>query len=208
MPGPFRRRRRLPIPSPEPDGARQLPGQRFDLFFGPLSARYICLRFRLVQFFAQFGQPPPILDLGLIVEHLARVAQSGDMDSCLLERFISPLQAAVGRTRVVVLASARNPTKEIEHMKFNPRMPQQMRQVSEAFGIPQTKCFSAVTNSPVLALFAKNSRARIPPACRRVAAASQLSSTAPHLGCHWNFPGEELSLHDCSFPCGKGFLSY
>src|ERR1700735_1177941 len=106
------------------------------------------------------------------------------MDSCLLERFLSQLQAAAFRTRVVVLAPARNPAKEIEHMKFNPRIPQQMRQVSEAFGILQPKCFPAESNSPVLSLFAKNSRVWIPPACRRLAATSQLSSTASHLGCH------------------------
>ena len=83
-------------------------------------------------------------------------------------------------------------------MKFNPRMPQQVRQVSEALGILQPKCFSAVTNSPVLPLFAKNPRVRIPPACRRRGATGQLSSTAPHLGCHGNFLEKSCLFAICS----------
>ena len=37
------------------------------------------------QFFAQFGEPASISGLGLIVEHLARVAKAGDMDPGLFE---------------------------------------------------------------------------------------------------------------------------
>ena len=84
--------------------------------------------FGFLQFFAQLGEPPPISDLGLIVEHLARVAQAADMDARFFEVFVSPRQAVrqlVGFVFVVVVLT-RNSTDQIEHVKFNCWMPQQM----------------------------------------------------------------------------------
>ena len=42
-----------------------------------------------IEFFTQFGEPASVRDLGLIVEHLARVAQASDMDARLVE-ILSP----------------------------------------------------------------------------------------------------------------------
>ena len=45
------------------------------------------------QFFAQLRKPASVRDLGLLVEHLARVAQAADMDPCLFEILVPVRQA-------------------------------------------------------------------------------------------------------------------
>jgi hypothetical protein len=41
------------------------------------------------EFSTQLGEPAPVCDLGLLVEHFARVAQGSDMDASLFEVFSS-----------------------------------------------------------------------------------------------------------------------
>ena len=41
----------------------------------------------------QLGEPAPVSDLGLIVQHLARVTETADMHACLCEFLIGPRQA-------------------------------------------------------------------------------------------------------------------
>ena len=43
-----------------------------------------------IECLAQCGQPASVRDLGLIVEHLARVAQASDLNACLVEILGSP----------------------------------------------------------------------------------------------------------------------
>ena len=73
------------------------------------------------QFFAQLGKPAPVSGLGLLVEHLARVTQTADMDARLFEILIPPRQAACGLTGFVILALACDSTRQIEHMEFDRR---------------------------------------------------------------------------------------
>ena len=93
---------------------------------------------RLLGFFQSFAplrKPPPVCDLGLLVEHLARITQTADMDSRLFEILIPARQAACGLTGFVIIALPRDSSREIEHVKFDPRMTQQMGEVPEAFGV-------------------------------------------------------------------------
>ena len=75
------------------------------------------------QFFAQLGKPPSVSSLGLLVEHLARVAQAGDMDPCLFEIFSSSGQALrrlIG-SDFVLRAWPAIPPSQIEHVEFDRR---------------------------------------------------------------------------------------
>jgi hypothetical protein len=71
----------------------------------------------------------------LLVEHLARVAQAGDMDACLFELIRSPRQVLYRLTGFVFLAMAANSAHQIEHVEFNAGMMQQMNEVPEPFGV-------------------------------------------------------------------------
>ncbi len=104
----------------------------------------------------QLGEPAPVGDLGLLVEHLARVTQTADMNSRLSELLISARQAVRRLTCLVLLALACNPTSEIEHVEFGRWMTQQVANVPESLGVLKTKGFSAVADGPILALFAEN----------------------------------------------------
>ena len=57
----------------------------------------------------------------------------------------------------VVLALARNPAEQIEHVEFDRRMTQQMGDVAESLGVLQAKSVAAVADGPVFALFAEDS---------------------------------------------------
>ncbi len=89
----------------------------------------------MFQFFAQLGESPPIRDLGLIVEHLAGVAQAADMDSCLFEILVTPRQS-VRRLRrpagFMLVALACNSAEQIEHVEFDRGMTQEMGKVPES----------------------------------------------------------------------------
>ena len=89
LPGAFRSRGRLTIPASESDGAREFSRQRIDLLFRMLGALDVSKLLGFFEFFSQLGEPTPLSDLGLLVEHLARVAQAGDMDPRLFE-ILSP----------------------------------------------------------------------------------------------------------------------
>ena len=82
----------------------------------------------------------------------------------------------------VIIALPRDSSREIEHVKFDPRMTQQMGEVPEPLGILQTKGFPAVAYGPVLALFAKHTfcdstdaRSRITDTCQAWSTASRLT---------------------------------
>src|SRR6267378_3781898 len=71
----------------------------------------------------------------LLVEHLARITQTGDMDPCLLELFVAPRQAVRRPTCFVLLALACHSPHQIEHMEFDRGMTQQMSEVAESPGV-------------------------------------------------------------------------
>jgi hypothetical protein len=71
----------------------------------------------------------------LLVKHHACVTQTADMDPCLLEILAPARQAVRGLTHFVVIALARDPTRQIEHVEFDRGMPQKMREVLEPFRI-------------------------------------------------------------------------
>src|SRR5260370_39637960 len=93
LPGSFRSRYRPPITSSDSDRARELPGQRIDLLFRLLGVLDVSRFLGFFQFFAQIGKPVPISRLGLIVEHLARVTETADVDSRLLQIVIATRQS-------------------------------------------------------------------------------------------------------------------
>src|SRR5438552_5393922 len=88
----------------------------------------------LLQLFAQLGKPPSVSGLGMLVEHLARITQAGNMYPCLFELFGSPRQALC-RLTDFVLALACDSSRQIEHVEFNAGMTQQMGEVSEPLGV-------------------------------------------------------------------------
>jgi len=108
LPSSFRSRRRPPITSPESDRARQFLGQRNDLLLRLLSARDVAKRLGVFKFLAQLGKPAPISSLGVIIEHLARIAESGDLDPGLLEIFFTPRQTLRRLAVFVLVMPARN----------------------------------------------------------------------------------------------------
>jgi hypothetical protein len=69
----------------------------------------------------------------LLVEHLARVTQTPDMDPRLFEILRPVRQAARGLTGFVIIALACDSTCQIKHMEFDRRMTQQMGEVPEPF---------------------------------------------------------------------------
>jgi hypothetical protein len=91
--------------------------------------------FGFFEFFAQLGEPTSVSDLGLIVEHLARVAQAGDMDPGLFEILIPPRQALHRLTGFILFVLACNSPDQIEHVEFGRRMTQQMSEVPESPGV-------------------------------------------------------------------------
>ena len=96
--------RRLRPPSPT---ARESSEVSASISCSACSARSTFPSFLgLFQFFAQLGEPAPVSDFGLLVEHLARVAQTGDMDSGLFEILFPTRQAMPGLTGFVRLALA------------------------------------------------------------------------------------------------------
>jgi hypothetical protein len=66
----------------------------------------------------------------LLVEHLARITQTADMNACLFEILI-PARQTLSLPGFVILTVASDSTRQIEHMKFGARMAQQMGYVSE-----------------------------------------------------------------------------
>jgi hypothetical protein len=96
----------------------------------------------------------------LLVEHLARVAQTADMDARLFEIHVPARQAVCGLTGFVIIALACDSARQIEHVEFGRGMSQQMGNVPESLGVLQTKGFSAEADGPKLALFAEYPRMR------------------------------------------------
>ena len=92
-----------------------------------------CLGF--FQFFAQLGKPASISDLGLLVEHLARITQTGDVDPGLFEILIPARQALHRLTGFILLAPARYSPDQIEHVEFGRGMAQQMGEIPESLGV-------------------------------------------------------------------------
>jgi hypothetical protein len=58
----------------------------------------------------------------LVVEHLARVTQTGDMDPRLFQLLISARQARQRLTGIELVAVGRDSTDQIEHVEFRSRM--------------------------------------------------------------------------------------
>ena len=87
-------------------------------------------------FFAQVGEPPLISNLGLLVDHLARITQPRDMDPGPFEILGVPRQTLHRMTAIVLVALACNRSRQIEHMEFGGGMAQQMREVPESPRVP------------------------------------------------------------------------
>src|SRR5712671_4163840 len=103
----------------------------------------------------------------------------------LFEFFLPARQTRFAGFVIFVLAC--NSTDQVEHMEFDPRMTQQMGEVSEPFGVFQTKGIPGVADGPVLALFAENARLRGTDVRRRVVGTRRSNSSAPGIRCHLNF---------------------
>src|SRR5580700_6587377 len=88
---------------------------------------------------------------------------------------------------VVVLALARNPAEQIEHVELDGRMTQEMDDVAESLGILQTKGVPAVADGPVLALFAEDSFLHRTEARPCIGGNSRAIPGAKRLRCHLNF---------------------
>src|SRR6266851_4874275 len=108
--------RRLRPPSPR---ARELSGQRVDLLFRLLGTLDLSQLLGFVQLFAQVGKPPPVGDLGLLVEHLARITQTADMDPRSFEILGSARQTLLGLTVRVIVALACDTSRQIKDMEFD-----------------------------------------------------------------------------------------
>ena len=93
----------------------------------------------------------------MIIEHLARIAQTAEMDACLFEVVVSARQAARQLFDFVFFVLACNSADQIEHVELNCGMTQKMSEVPESFRVLQTEGFSAVTDGLVPALFAEDS---------------------------------------------------
>jgi hypothetical protein len=145
--------RRLHPPSPTRERAPRLARRSL---FRLLSTLDVSRLLGFFQSFAPLRKPPPVCDLGLLVEHLARITQTADMDSRLFEILIPARQAACGLTGFVIIALACDSSRQIEHVEFSLWMTQQMGEVSEPLSVLQTKRFLAVADGPVLALFAEH----------------------------------------------------
>src|ERR1700693_391188 len=65
--------------STESHGAREFPGQGIDFLFRLFGELDVSKFLGFFQSFPQLGDPASISDLGLFVEHLARVTQAGAM---------------------------------------------------------------------------------------------------------------------------------
>ena len=121
--------------SAESDGAREFPRQCVDLLFRLLGALDLSELLRLFQFFSQLRKPLPVGDLGLLVEHLARVTQTSDMDPSLFEILIPARQTMRGLTGFVIIVLACDSSRQIEHVKFGRGMTQQMGEVAEPLSV-------------------------------------------------------------------------
>ena len=103
--------------------------------FHLLSALDVSKLLGFFQFSAQLGKAASISELGLLVEHLARVTQVADMDPRLVEILSATRQALCGFTGFVIVAPACDSTCEIEHMEFDRGVAQQMSEVPESLSI-------------------------------------------------------------------------
>jgi hypothetical protein len=92
----------------------------------------------------------------LLVEHLARVTQTADVDAHLFQILIAAWQVGCGRTGFVIVAPACDSARQIEHMEFDRGMTQQMGEVGESPSVFEPNGAIAVTNRPILTLFAEN----------------------------------------------------
>jgi hypothetical protein len=84
------------------------PCQRIHLQFHLLSKLYVA---QFLAFFQFFGQ---------LAEHLARIAQTADMDPRLFEILVTARQAGFGPAGFVIAPLARFSSRQIEHVKFDP----------------------------------------------------------------------------------------
>src|SRR6202022_59060 len=91
---------------PQSYGARELLGQRVDLLFRLLGALNVPKFLGFFQFLPQLRESASIRGLGPLIEHLARIIQTADVDPRLFE-ILSPMwQAAWGLTGFVIIALA------------------------------------------------------------------------------------------------------
>ncbi|MGD0119750.1 MAG: hypothetical protein ABSD30_16910 [Candidatus Binatus sp.] len=140
------------------------------------------------QFSVQLGEPAPVSDLGLIVEHLAGVAKTADMNACLFEILIGVRQATRRLAGVVLVALAGDSARQIEHVEFGRGMPQEVGEVAETLAVLQAEGFSVVADGPVLTLSGEDSFfLRRAGARSLVTATSRAMSSTPRLRCHLSF---------------------
>jgi hypothetical protein len=92
----------------------------------------------------------------LVVEHLARITQTADVDPRLFEILSPARQAVCGLTGFVIIALACDSTRQIEHVEFHRGMTQQMGKVPEPLTVFQTRRFPAIACGPVLAFFSED----------------------------------------------------
>src|SRR5580658_876003 len=135
LPGALRGGRRAPITSTEPNGAREFRGECTDLLLRLLGAIDVAGCLGLFQFYAQLQEPTPVSYFGVLIEHLARVTQTRDLNARLVEVVIHPRQAMRGAIRLARVALARAPPSQIEDVEFGRGMTQQMGEVFEPLGV-------------------------------------------------------------------------
>src|SRR5271170_3309035 len=100
----------------------------------------------------------------------------------------------------VIIALPRDSTGQIEHMKFDRGVTQQMREIPESLGVLEAKGFSAVADGPVLALFVEDPFLRRTDAGHRIAGSSRARSRARRVRCHLNSLGRS-----CPIPAEQRF---
>src|SRR5580704_5882165 len=87
----------------------------------------------------------------------------------------------------VVVALARNPAEQIEHVELDRRMTQQMDDVAETLGILQAKSVAAVADGPIFALFAEDSFLHSIEARHWIGSNNRAIPGVTRLRCHLNF---------------------
>src|SRR5216683_5095019 len=135
LPGSFRSRRCPPITSAEPHGAREFRGQSIDFLLRLFGALDVSQLLGFFEFFAQLRKSAPVGSLGCVVEHLARVTQTADMDPRLFEILVPARQAVCGLPGFMIMVLARDSSSQIEHVEFDGGMSQETGEVGEPLSV-------------------------------------------------------------------------
>jgi hypothetical protein len=98
----LRGRSRAPVAATQADPARQFSTERVDFFLHLGRTLDLAKLLRLLQLFAKFAQPRLVCRLGLLVQQLAGVAQSANLNSRGLQFFWIRRQSGRRQLRLVV----------------------------------------------------------------------------------------------------------